>query len=239
MKTKFYLLFIGLIVIGSLSLTSCEQEEEGTTTNIEIPHAEFIVNSWFYVANGETFTFSLGLDQTRSSQGIYIKHVEYYFDEEKVGESSVAPFELSYLIQNKSIGKHELKAKIELVGEGYSRTICTSTYFITILEKPFVFNWAANFDNEQHKNRIIHNGENLSGNIAIIETSLEAEITKVEFCWDDKTVDATSIEPFNFNYLLENETLGEHEFKIIVHVSFPQLDTNMTITRKQVMIVSQ
>lgn len=237
MKTRFHISYIGLILFSLLFFTSCEKEE----TKINMPAAKFkFTNSWMYVANGETLKIQeLSLDQSQSSPGIRIKNVEYYFDGELISASTSAPFGLSYLIQNKSLGEHELKIKAKVVGDGYSDTDFTLRVKVTVLDKPFVLDLKINFDteftyDEQNKREGLHNGETLAGSVEISEeTSFDAKITKVEYFWDDKAIGATSFEPFYFSFPIENETIGIHEFKIVATTTSEELNTQFIKTISQ------
>ena len=234
MKSRFYLLFIGLL-LGSLLLTSCDKEE-----TIIIPTVSYKYNGWLYVSNGETLTLEVAIDLAKSSQGIYVKQMEFYFDGEKISTSTSAPFQINYLIQNKSIGKHELKIIAKIAGDGYTETTSTITLSVTVMETPFALNFNINYDDEQQQKGEIHNGDILSGNVEINETtSFDATITKIEYYWDEKLIGATSFEPFKFYYQLENESLGIHEFKVVIETSSSQLDTGFTSTIRNKMIVIQ
>ena len=231
MKTKIYsLLMCMLTLVSVMSFSSCESED----IEIVMPTANFTIDASLYVANGEQLKVNeFGIDRATSSEGISIKQVEYYFDDEKISTTSTAPFSFSYLMQNQNIGMHELTIKAMIVGEGFSDTEFTLHFTVYVLKQPFVLDFDIIYDNESHYNKHINNGETLSGRVEVAQTtSIDAIIEKTEFYWDDTMFGATSMEPFLFSIEIENHTPGIHELKIIIETSSTQagnLRTTLTL----------
>lgn len=231
MKTRIYYLFMCMLTLLSvMSFSSCESED----IEIVMPAANFTIDASLYVANGEHLKVNeFGINRAASSEGISLKQVEYYFDDEKISTTSTAPFSFSCLMQNQSIGMHKLTIKAMVVGEGYSDTEFTLHFNVYVLAQPLVLNFDIIYDNESHNNRHIHNGETLSGKIALNPTtSIDAVIEKAEFYWDGAVFGTTSMEPFRFNLEIENQTPGVHELRIIIETSSTQaggLRTTLTL----------
>ena len=218
MKTKINSLILLLsMVCGIISFSSCENE-----IDIVMPHAEFQYDGFLYVANGESLNIKeFDINRAKSSKGIYIEEVKYYFDGKQIATSNSYPFSMDYPIQNQTIGEHTLKIVSKVKGEGYTDTEFTVTLPVHVLENPFVLDFQIIWDQTIY-NGIINNGDILAGTVEIKETTLDATITKVEFYWDDHLFNSNSKAPFKFNYPIENENIGSHVFKYIVYT-----DTNV------------
>ncbi len=216
--------FLGIClfgILGSVSLVSCSDDEE-TLVIPATPTANFLFEDlWTFAANGETLKLGgISIDESKSSSGIYIDRVDFFFDGNPIASSTVAPFSLGYLLKGQSIGEHELKLKIYVKGEGYTDMTYTFDIKVTVLEEPFALNFVLSYDNAAHANSEIRNGETLSGSVAISDaTTIDASITKAEYYWDGVMFGATSIPPYRFSFPIENQPLGEHEFKLVISVS--------------------
>lgn len=229
-KEKFALFMFLFAWVGMLLFSSCEEKEE-----IVIPEVYFTYEGWFYVANGETLELkSFSIDEARSSDGVHINLVNYYFDGEKVASSASSPFGLGYLVRDKSVGEHELKIYVEVSGDGYADMKYTLNLVVYVLEKPFALDFDCYFDNEFVADKpTVSNGETFSGYIALAEdNTIEATITKVEYYWDGKLFGASSLTPFSFSYAVSNETAGKHSFKYVVttDTDYGVFTTTMTRT---------
>ena len=218
MKKTLQFACICLLSLASmLVVSSCETEEE----ELNIPTVNFTFDDyWPYVANGQQLTLEgLAIDESKSSPGLRIVQVEYLFDDKSISSSTAAPFALNYKIQGQSIGEHTLTAIIKVKGDGYVDMTYTLKFTITVLEEPFVLDFNITYDDESFNNSEIRNGETLSGTISLSEnTSVDATITRVEYYWDGTMFSGTSIAPFRFEYQMNRQTIGAHEFKIVVNV---------------------
>ena len=96
-----------------------------------MPHAEFQYDGFLYVANGESLNIKeFDINRAKSSKGIYIEEVKYYFDGKQIATSNSYPFSMDYPIQNQTIGEHTLKIVSKVKGEGYTDTdflVCKSS----------------------------------------------------------------------------------------------------------------
>jgi len=190
------------------------------------------------VANGETLKLlGWSIDETKSSKGLHIDLVKYYFDGELIESSTSSPFALNYPIKNMSIGEHELKVYLEVSGKGYANVKVTKLYPVYVLEEPFALDYDTYFDNDYEADKVtVSNGETLSGHTVPSEdNTIDATITKVEYYWDDNLFGASSIAPYNFSYPVNNEKAGKHNFKTVVTTNTEYGE--FTITGEQVVVV--
>lgn len=237
MKIKNYSFFFFLLILtGIVTFSSCSEDDDD---KINIPTTHFTYAGWLYVANGETLKISeFAIDKEKSSEGLHIELVNYYFDGEKISSSTSAPFSLNYPIEGKSIGEHELKVFAKVKGDGYANMEYTVNLTVNVLDEPFALDCNVIYNNANAENGTLKNGENLSGQVELAKsTSFDATITKVEFYWDDKTFGATSIAPFKFDYPIVSEKIGTHQFKIVVYVKSNL--GNFTSTIKREIIVEE
>lgn len=218
--------FVGVCLfclLGTVSLTSCSEDEEIIVENLKIPTTNFLYDEfWPFVANGEVLQVGgISIDESSSSPGLRIEKVDYFFDDTLIASSNAAPFAMNYLVKGQSIGKHKLTIKISVKGgEGYLDMTRTLNLDVTVLEEPFVLDFDVAFDNAAHDNGEIRNGETFAGSVAISDaTSIDASITKVEYYWDGSMFGATSIPPYRFSFPIDNQSLGEHEFMFVVTTS--------------------
>jgi len=229
-KEKFSFLMFLLVLAGALSFSSCQKDDE-----IVIPEVNFKFNYWPYLANGETLTIkSFSIDTEKSSEGVHINLVNYYFDGEKIASSTSSPFDLNYLIKEKSVGEHELKIYVETSGDGYADMKYTLNYTIYVLEEPFALDFKDSYDNdiEADNQLTVSNGETFSGHLELAESNtVKATITKVEYYWDDNLFGASSIAPFTFSYAVNGETAGSHTFKFVATASTDYGVITTTATR--------
>jgi len=235
-ETLPFIMFL-LVFAGALSFTSCEENDE-----IKIPAVYHMYNVespfWHYVVNGETLKLlGWSIDETKSSKGLHIDLVKYYFDGELIESSTSSPFALNYPIKNMSIGEHELKVYLEVSGKGYANVKVTKLYPVYVLEEPFALDYDTYFDNDYEADKVtVSNGETLSGHTVPSEdNTIDATITKVEYYWDDNLFGASSIAPYNFSYPVNNEKAGKHNFKTVVTTNTEYGE--FTITGEQVVVV--
>lgn len=234
MKTKIHFIPLLLLVLtASFLCSSCGEEE------ITIPNVYFKYKMWSYVANGDTLTVDkLVIDEEKSSEGIHIDLINYYFDGEKIASPTSSPYGMKYLIKDKTIGEHELKVYIEVSGDGYAKMKYTLTFTIHVLEEPFNLSFHCNFDkNFGDKTPTYSKNETITGNVSLnTQTTIDAEITKVEYYWDNKLFSATSLPPYRFSYSPANESVGEHELKFVVYTTSDVGD--FSSTRKCTVIIT-
>lgn len=217
MKKLFYLLAASLCMIV---LTSCEKEDDDNKVTWKIPEYCLNANGWLWVANGETLKFGLELDVTKSSKGVYIESIDYYWDGKSIGVVSNSPFEVNYAIRNEKIGVHKLKAIVKIKGEGYMDIESTTTADIHVLEKPFVLKYDVEFDEgvDSLLKEGVKDGDTISGTVSLSdETSFECRLEQFDCYWDDKLVSATAINPYRFSYKVEKQAKGKHELKLVCH----------------------
>lgn len=228
-RKSFSTLMFLLVLVGALSFSSCQKDDE-----IVIPEVKFSYDGWLYVANGETLTFkSFSINEAKSSEGVHINLVNYYFDGEKIASTTSSPFGFSYLLQDKSVGEHNLKVYVEVSGDGYADMQYTLNFTVNVLEEPFALDFDVYYDNGFEADKpTVSNGETFSGHIELAESStINATITKVEYYWDDNLFGASSIAPFTFSYAVNGETAGNHTFKYVATTSTDYGDFTTTATR--------
>ena len=224
---KLNLVFMFLLFFtGTMTVLSCEDDETVTVTletNIPEVHFEYD-NYWAFVANGEYLTLdNLHINDSTSSEGIAIKQVDFYLDGELVSSSLVSPFSLRYLIQDRSVGEHQLTVVVQVTGGGYSDITCRFNLAVYVLEEPFALRAGLVFDNPP-VDGVVHNGDILSGHVEVVENSIGATMARVEYYWDDKLFDAAGVSPFAFSYVIADEAAGEHELRFLVRFETPYGD---------------
>lgn len=95
----------------------------------EYPVINFIAEHPETISNGETFTCSVREDE-KNTLDVSITKVTYYWDREKLIETSMSPYLLSYAINGVSAGEHLLQVAVSVSG-GWNGTI-TYPYKITV-----------------------------------------------------------------------------------------------------------
>ena len=202
---KLNLVFMFLLfVTGTMTVLSCENDETVTVTletNIPEVHFEYD-NYWAFVANGEYLTLdNLHINDSTSSEGIAIRQVDFYLDGELVSSSLVSPFSLRYLIQDRSVGEHQLMVVVQVTGGGYSDITCRFNLAVYVQEEPFALRAGLVFDNPP-VDGVVHNGDILSGHVEVVENSIGATMERVEYYWDDKLLHIHSNDIFHRRQML-------------------------------------
>lgn len=240
-KNRFLFLSFLLIIMGIITFTSCEEDiNQSISVNLTLPEANFKLDFNSFVCNGDTLAVdSFLINEETSSKGLHIDLVEYYFDDEKIASTTTYPYGCSYPIQNKSIGDHTLKILVKTSGDGYKSMDYTFNFTIHVLEEPLALGINCLFDNKFEGDTLtINNGEILSGHLELNKSNtIDATITKIEYYWDDQLFGATSIEPYNFSFPINNETIGKHIFKYVATTN--TIYGNFTTTSKIPIFVKQ
>ncbi|MBO4850216.1 MAG: hypothetical protein J5529_04850 [Prevotella sp.] len=84
-----------------------------------IPKADFTINYKSPIENGQYEDVTVGVNTAKSSLGLEIKRVDYYWDGKLIEKVKKSPFGLNFLLENQTPGKHRLGIKITYGGKGY------------------------------------------------------------------------------------------------------------------------
>lgn len=210
LKNCFYLLSI--LCLLCIQAVSCESDK---TTEFKIPHAEFTYSSTSsygtFLTNGADFQFTLALDEEKSSEGLRITQIDYYWDDQKVTTVGGMNLTMTYHLQNETLGEHHLKVVARCSGEGYSTVTYTMELPFTVCEQIPVIDFTC--PNIQSVN---HNGL-LECNVQPVEgIASGASISKVAYYLDDRLLLETAMAPYTLSCPVKNEKLGEHKFAVRV-----------------------
>lgn len=222
-----------LVFLGCATVLSCTEEEvtvktkTETSTSTTVTTMNVSLNSYFsgvlysttrqayLIANGETFYVdSLILDKEKSSEGLSIKNVKYYFDDKEISTVSAAPYRFSYPFKDETVGDHKLKYEVTTVLDG-KESVTTCENSILVLSEPFTVDdalYLGDFEErvDNKTDLVFSKNETLTGHTELLGSSVNAKVVKVEYYWDSNLIAASSIAPYNFSYDLANETEGTH-----------------------------
>ena len=95
----------------------------------DYPIINFVADYPEKVSNGDTFTCSIKEDEG-NTMNVTITKVTYYWESDKLIETTLAPYELSFPINNVPIGEHILRVAVSVTGD-WSGTI-TYPYKVTV-----------------------------------------------------------------------------------------------------------
>lgn len=113
---------VGMIVLlmSAVLWVSCSKDQVVEIDLSQIPTASFTFDfSSMEVSNGDILKVTASVNEDKSSKGLEIKRVQYFWDDQLIETKTAAPFSLSYKIDNQSIGKHVLRVKVRYGGDGY------------------------------------------------------------------------------------------------------------------------
>lgn len=95
----------------------------------DYPIINFVADYPETVSNGDTFTCSIKKYEG-NTMNVSITKVTYYWDSDKLIETSMAPYTLSYPLSNVTAGEHILRVAVSVTGD-WSGTI-TYPYKVTV-----------------------------------------------------------------------------------------------------------
>ncbi len=123
-----------MTMLLSIGIASCSKDDDNSEDTM--PSAEFNFQfSSFIVHQGETLTITPTIVSERSSPGLKITKVGYYWDNELIATVDSEPFELNYEIKDQSIGSHTVIISLICDGKGYVQMKGTSKpYEVAVLE---------------------------------------------------------------------------------------------------------
>ena len=205
MKRNLFFFFLALIFLAS----SCVPDDD---IILKIPSTKPLVNiSSSYVCNGDEFeVYAVSFDKAYTSEGVQIAKVEYFWDGKKISTATNASFEMKYLIQNQSIGEHQLKIIIHYVSDEYSDGTLTIPLTIHVRELPPVLRVNTECSRE------IKNGEEFVCKALLSpDTTFDVKLSKVVFYWDGEKIDEITSEPFVLRHVFKAQKTGIH--KLTVH----------------------
>ena len=105
------------LLLCLFAITSCGKDD---VTELVIPTANFDLSfSSFELKNGDELRITPKVDTSKSSSGLEIREVVYYWDGKQISTESSSPFQLKYEIANQSIGEHYVNVEIAYGGKGY------------------------------------------------------------------------------------------------------------------------
>ena len=205
---SFVCVMFTMLCIGVVSCGDDEDEE------LAIPSASFDMKfSSFTVSNGDFLSITPTVNTSKSSSGLVIRRVQYYWDNLLVSTELSAPFELNYKIQDQKIGKHTITIKVVYGGEGYKEMETTDgfKFEVNVVEKLTVA-----MNPVFSPGREIKNGEVFRCEAKLDEekTTVNVRISKVVFLWDDITMAEITQSPFTFEHTFTNETVGAHKLTL-------------------------
>jgi len=221
------------LLLMSALLTSCSKDQVVEIDLSKIPNASFsFVFSSFEVANGDILKVTASVDEEKSSKGLEIKKVQYFWDDQPIETKTAAPFTLSYKIENQSIGKHILRVKVRYGGDGYMEIETDEgfKYEINVVERQEdsggdnptpsepVYNIGVNFNSSA---RWVSNGETYQVNrIALSDENVNQglSINHVTYYIDGKEIGSSYVDPYSFSYLVQDLQVGVHEFGYDVYI---------------------
>lgn len=215
MKLKrFFILLSVLCTMGMFAVlaTSCEEEK---TTEIQIPNAHFTSSSnssyGVFLTNDFNFQYTLALDEEKSSKGLRITQIDYFWDGQKVATVGGSNLTLNYRIQNQTLGEHQLKIAAKCAGDGYSTTTYTFTIPFTVCDEIPVIDFTCSYPKLVDRNGL------LECDVLPVENLADGEsISKVAYYLDDRLLIETAMPPYTLSYPVKNEKLGKHKFSISV-----------------------
>ncbi len=101
-----------------------------TITVVDVlPTMSYVIDYPSTISNGETFTCTVAMGE--STLDIKIAKVSYYWDDELLLETSLAPYRLSYPIEKQYVGEHVLTVEVQVTGEWNGTT--TYSYAVEVL----------------------------------------------------------------------------------------------------------
>lgn len=216
-KKNLRILAILLVLIGSLSLSSCKKDEvENYTVNFNYVWPGFFAGEKLLVSNGQSINIdSWEINKETSSSGVYITSVEYYFDGDKIATSTSKPYGLEYIIKNETLGTHQLKVIANVsTDEGFDFSWSYQGTIEVISKSPSLEISLFLGDSKEHvEGEICLNREDtFTGHVVLTGGTIDASISQVKYYWDGNLFDASRQSPYNFSYDISKEDVGEHTF---------------------------
>lgn len=211
------ILTILLLLIGSLSLSSCKKDEvENYNVNFNFVWPGFFAGESLLVSNGQSINIETWeINKETSSSGVYITSVEYYFDDEKIATSKSKPYGLEYNIKNKTIGTHKLKVIANVSTDDGFNFSWPYEYSVEVVEEApkLEFSLFLGDSQEPAEGEVkLDRNEMFTGHLALAGSTVGASITQVKYYWDGNLFDASRQSPYNFSYDISQEEIGEHVF---------------------------
>lgn len=213
-----------LTLVMMLWLTSCTKDQT-IEIDLKIPNASFIFDfSSMEVSNGDVLKITASVDTDKSSKGLEIKRVQYFWDDQHVETKTVAPYVLNYKIEGQTTGKHTLTVKVRYGGAGYTEMETNEgfKYEINVVEKKdnntsMLFGFGCTY-----LSKYLANGENfIMQKVRLSSESTTAgwEIDYVKYFFDDNEISTAYSDPYGMTFLIQNQAVGKHELKYEVHAN--------------------
>lgn len=209
---EFYrktLLIIVVTIIG-IHFSSCGNDGD----ELDTPTASFNMKfSSFVIPNGQILSITPTVDTSKSSPGLEIRRVQYYWDNQLIDTQLSFPFTLNHRIEGQEIGKHTVTIKVVYGGEGYKEMETTDGFKF---EVNVVQGLTVATDPVFSPGREIKNGEVFRCEAKLDEekTTMTVKISKVIFLWDNISLAEITQSPFTFEHIFSNETVGVHKLTL-------------------------
>lgn len=214
-KVVFYIMF----VVGVSLLSSCETLRD-MDAPLAVPPLELTFHgdqfTMFYKCNGDTLRCSYEVDVEEMPSNMEIEKVEFFLSNKKIGESSNLSYLLEYVIEDRVLGDHELKIVIVADGDGYQRNTLVLRKKYHIVETIPVYGFDIICP------EVIENGKEYLYSFDLSDaTTLELEIEKVVFSFDDESFYTATSAPYSVNKTFSVQSLGKHKFSFKVYYNLP------------------
>lgn len=208
-----------MMSLMTLTFLSCEDDNVGgfvLTGNIKhlIPKGTYRLEKT-KSDDGQYLIFTPVLHSNFEYWGLTLKQVEYYIDDALYSTATASPYEIRINKDDMSIGNHELKARMTIVGEA-----CDDV----VLEEEDVFYISSkNEISDRHGEFYVNYNYVTTGDELVVTPELlidrsteECEIDQVEYYWNGTLISTATSSPFELRRKVTEEAGTSHALDLTI-----------------------